>query len=197
MVKLGITGGLGSGKSTAAAFFKEFGAVVFDADVIAKTLINKNAELQEKLKNAFGAELFRNDGTLNRSALAEAAFSSRENQQKLNLIIHPYVLHELYKIFQEEEGRRTKLVVVEASMLFEAKSEGQYDMILVVTASEKTRLLRSFDRSTLTQEQIKKRISFQMPEEEKISRSDYVVYNEGSIAELKRKCRDIYKMLNQ
>jgi len=197
MIKLGITGGLGSGKSTAADFFKEFGAIVYDADFIAKRLINENKALQEKLKKAFCGEIFTDDGRLNSSLLAKTAFSSRKKQNELNAITHPYVHHELEKIFREENTQGTSMLVVEASMLYEAKSEGQYDAILVVTASQDIRLRRSLKKGTLTQIQIQKRMFLQMPEEEKTSRADYVIYNNGSRAELKRKCRDIYDILNQ
>jgi len=197
VIKLGITGGLGSGKSTAADFFKEFGAIVYDADFIAKRLINENKALQEKLKKTFGGEIFTDDGRLSSPLLAKTAFSSRKKQNKLNAITHPYVHHELERIFREENAQGTSILVVEASMLYEAKSEGQYDAILVVTASQDTRLRRSLKRGTLTQIQIQKRMFLQMPEEEKISRADYVIYNNGSQAELKRKCRNIYDILNQ
>ncbi len=197
MIKLGITGGLGSGKSLAAEFFKEFGAIIYDADLIAKTLINENPELQERLKIVFGEEIFEKGGKLNRSMLAEAAFSSRLKQQVLNDIIHPYVLHKLEEICRHEKERGTSFLAIEASMLFEAKSEKQYDAILVVTASEETRLKRSLKRSTLTLEQIQKRMDLQMPEEDKISRADYVIYNEGTPLELKKKCRLIFDSLQQ
>lgn len=197
MIKLGITGGLGSGKSMAAGFFQEFGAIVYDADYIAKTLINENAELQQKLKGGFGEKIFSNDGKPNHALLAKTAFSSRVKQQELNSIIHPYVLHELERIFRVEKAKGTSFLAIEASMLYEANSEMQFDRVLVVTASKDIRLQRSLNKNMLTHDQIQKRMALQLSEEEKISRADYVIYNEDSPNDLKRKCQEVFDLLNQ
>jgi len=197
MIFLGLTGGLGSGKTTVATFFKEWGAEIHDADILAKELIQSDKRLKEKIQKTFGSDIYSADGELRTDVLAIQAFSSREKQEKLNALVHPFVREKIRRIYQMALKRKTGLLVIEASMLFEAGGEGQYDAILVVTASQQIRLERALKRGKLSREQILKRMSYQIPEEEKIRRADFVIHNDGSLEALKAKTEKIFQKLKQ
>ncbi len=197
MICLGITGGLGSGKSTVACFFEEWGAEVHDADTIAKTLLNTDARLKREIQSFFGEDIYSEKGELRPGLLADKAFSSRKYQHKLNALVHPRVEEKIREIRRDVQKKGTRLLVIEASMLFEAGTEKEYNAVLVITAPQSVRLERALHRGTLTKEQILFRMSLQMPEEEKIRRADYVIHNDGSLDMLKTKTREIYQTLMQ
>ncbi|MDK2977047.1 MAG: dephospho-CoA kinase [Candidatus Marinimicrobia bacterium] len=195
MFFLGLTGGLGSGKSTVATFFKAWGAQVYDADDIAKSIIGNNERVKHKICLLFGEDIYPSTHDFNKTLLAERAFASRENQEKLNALIHPYVKEKIREIHQTALKINPPLLVIEASMLFEASSENMYDGVLVVTAPASCRMDRALGRGSLSKEQIIFRMSLQMPEKEKIRRADYVIHNDGSLESLERKARILYSKL--
>lgn len=193
MIRLGITGGLGSGKSRTAEYFSRLGAVVWDADAVAKTLLSEDSDLRYDIEKEFGEDIYGADGMPDRKRLAARAFSDKERQQKLNALVHPAVRRYLRERFSEEAAENTPLVAVEASMLLESGSASDYDVILVVTADDNVRIERALERGNLTEDQIRRRMNLQMPQDDKIKYADFVIDNNGSLNELKSRCYDIYR----
>lgn len=195
MIFLGLTGGLGSGKSTVASFFKDWGAEVHDADSISKEIIRNHEPVKDQIRQLFGNDIYPSKDVLNKTLLADRAFASREKQEQLNMLVHPFVKEKIRDIHQAALKRKTTLLIVEASMLFEAESEKEYDAVLVVTAPQSFRVKRALQRGTLSKEQILFRMSLQIPENEKIRRADYIIHNDGSFEDLKVKTLNIYQAI--
>lgn len=173
MYKVGITGGIGSGKSTVCAMFEEFGVAVYNSDVRAKELMTTNTALREAIVERFGAECYNADG-LNRSYLAERVFSNGEELAALNGIVHPAVMADFEAWAESSAG---SYVVLESAILFEAGLEGSVDMVIAVLAPQELRIERAMARDGAQREQIEARIRSQMSDDELADRAKYVVIN--------------------
>ena len=196
MIRLGITGGLGSGKSVALEFFAKQGFPTIDADELAKNCLQDNENLKTKIKFQFGDDTYENN-RLNRKVLAERAFNCEINQKTLNEMVHPVVHQETITFFNNAEKKNHKLAVVEASMLFEAGHIEVYDHILLITANKEMRIERALLRKNLNREQILSRMNFQMSEEEKSALAYTVINNNNSIENLEKELSNfLYKLLN-
>lgn len=177
MLKVGITGGIGSGKSTVCRLFEKFGVPVYYADDRAKWLMNHQEALKNRLKDAFGAAIYGKDGMLDRGYLANIVFNNREQLDLLNSIVHPAVFED-GNLWQEEQAATgVAYSLKEAALLFETGSYAALDKIIVVTAPENTRIQRVMERDNSTEEAVRARISKQMPQEEKVDRADFVITN--------------------
>ncbi len=183
MVKVGVTGGLGSGKSAWLELLHRRGIPVADADQIAKRCLEDNAGLMHEIKRRFGEDLYA-QGKLNRAALAGRAFTDRAAQEELNHLVHPVVAQEISLFFQKCEKAGHKLAAVEASMLLEAGHASVYDRIVLVTAPEKLRVHRALERGSLSREQILSRMALQMPEEKKRGYAHLIIENTGTLLEM-------------
>ncbi|MEE4311803.1 MAG: dephospho-CoA kinase [candidate division KSB1 bacterium] len=186
MLKIGLTGGIGSGKSTVAELLETSGIPMIRADRLARELINENKEIREELIAAFGPEIYDENGLLRRKVVADLVFKDPSHRRKINEIVHPYVL----KSQQQEMNRilskcDVTMVGVEAALIFEAGAESQFDVIVVVSAPLADVLQRLGKRDQLTRDEILNRIESQMPIEEKEKRADYVIRNDGPIEELR------------
>lgn len=173
MYKVGITGGIGSGKSTVCAMFEELGVAVYNSDVRAKELMTTNTALREAIVERFGAECYNADG-LNRSYLAERVFSNGEELAALNGIVHPAVMADFEAWAESSAG---SYVVLESAILFEAGLEGSVDMVIAVLAPQELRIERAMARDGAQREQIEARIRSQMSDDELADRAKYVVIN--------------------
>lgn len=194
MLRLGISGGLGSGKSYARNFFSAMGFPTADADELAKKCLQKNEELKNNIRFQFGPETYDN-GVLNRQVLAERAFSCQVNQQALNDLVHPTVADEIRRFFDTAENNSHKLAVVEASMLFEAGHADIYNRILLITAEQNIRIERALERGRLNREQILSRMAMQMPEKKKAALSQYVIHNNGTLTEFDAALKQFLEIL--
>jgi len=181
VVTIGITGGLGSGKSTACQRLKEKGAVIFDADSIAKQIL-QNSLVQEQLVEEFGADIVQNE-TVNTGKLAKLAFSSEDSQVALNNIVHPHVI-EQFEIIRDEIANTDSLLVMDAPLIFESGIDAHFDHTVLIYSTMKLRINRAMKRGNLSREQILRRMDFQMPEEEKRELASIVIENNGSIEHL-------------
>ncbi|MDZ7820615.1 MAG: dephospho-CoA kinase [Candidatus Marinimicrobia bacterium] len=187
MKNVGLTGGLGSGKSTALKCFYEQGANTLDADDIAKNMLQSDPALVAKVKEIFGGDCY-DRGKLQTGILAGRAFHSREGQDRLNRLIHPGLKAQLKKYL--EACRPLKgVIIVEAALLFEAGFEDVFDLTLLVTADEAVRFRRARSRGVLSEEDIRKRMALQMPESEKRSRADHVIENNGDETVFRNACK--------
>jgi dephospho-CoA kinase len=177
MIIVGLTGGIGSGKSTVAKIFYQLGIPVYDADSRSKNIVNTNIEIKNFLKNEFGNDIYISENQLDTKKLAKYIFNNKELLQKVNSIIHPKV-NEDFKIWSENQ--KSKYVIKEAAILFESGSYKQTDKIITVTAPVNVRIERVCKRDNTNEEQVKSRINNQMSDEEKIKKSHFVIYNDNS-----------------
>ncbi len=191
MLTLGVTGGLGSGKSTACHFFEQLGAEIFDADKEAKKILFSDDEVREKLVCQFGSAILKNQ-EINKTALSEIVFQNQENQQFLNKTLHPLVTE---RFLHKKPAVTKDLYIMDAALLFEAKLQQHFDKTLLIYADRDIRIKRALQRGNLAKEQIIDRMNLQMSEENKKSLADIVVTNNGSIGELKKKITVLYKNL--
>lgn len=182
---IGLTGGIGSGKTTIANHFKSLGIPIYIADEEAKKLMQSD-EIVKAIKERFGADLFEND-ILNRGKLAEAVFNDPDKLKQLNAIVHPAVKNHFKQWILEHNEFPT--VIYEAAILFESGSYKDFDTIITVTAPIETRIQRVIARDNTSREQVLKRIEAQWTDEQRISKSDFVIENESiekSLIEIER-----------
>jgi dephospho-CoA kinase len=175
MLKIGLTGGIGSGKTTVAQIFEVLAIPVYYADQAAKDLMNSNSELKNHIISAFGSESYK-DGKLDRKYLGNIVFSNTEKLALLNSFVHPATLYDA-SIWMAKQ--KTPYAVKEAALIFEANLEDYFDYIIGVTAPEFIRLERVKLRDQFSEEHIFQRIHQQMDETIKMSRCDFVVVNDG------------------
>jgi len=192
VVTIGITGGLGSGKSTACQRLKEKGAIVFDADTVAKELL-KRTDIQEQLIDEFGADIIHN-GNIDTAKLAKVAFSSEKNQTVLNNIIHPLVIDQFEQL-RDEVSDKEELLVMDAPLIFESGIDVHLDHTILIYSKMKLRIARALRRGNLSREQILQRMALQMPEEEKRELASFVIENNGSIEQLYASVDKLYSEL--
>lgn len=179
MYKLGITGGIGSGKSTAADFFKKNGAEVFNADREAKKHLKHTKILQNRIIGAFGQKIVENN-KLSIKKLAEVAFSSKIDQNILNGLMWPEVFILVEKAMEQAKTKGVKIFVVDAAMIFEANFEHMFDSTLLISTRKSIRLDRALKRKNLHLEQIQNRMSLQMSESEKRKKANHTINNDSS-----------------
>ncbi|MDQ2657959.1 MAG: dephospho-CoA kinase [Bacteroidota bacterium] len=176
-LQIGITGGIGSGKSLVCKIFARLGSSVYDADSHAKGLMTTDGILVSQIKKEFGDLSYHPDGTLNRKWLADRVFSDEVKLEKLNQLIHPRVGAD-YENWVSNH-RQERYVLKEAALLFESGSYRTLDKIVVVSAPESVRQKRVLKRdSHRTAEQFKEIVEKQLPEEEKLRRADYIILND-------------------
>lgn len=173
MYKVGITGGIGSGKSMVCSMLEECGVAVYNADTRAKGLMNESEALREALIARFGSEVYSAEG-LNRRYLAERVFTNAEELKALNAIVHPAVMDDFDCWAEEQAG---DYVVLESAILFEAALEHRVDVVVSVLAPESLRLERAMQRDDATREQIAERMRNQTSDDERVERSKYAVVN--------------------
>ena len=195
MYKLGITGGIGSGKSTAAEFFMRKGAVVFDADVEAKHHIKTTESVQKLIIDNFGSQIT-TDNHLDLNKLSKIAFSSDKNQKILNGIVWPEVSLLMYNAAYKAENECVKLFIVDAALLLEARFTKIFNSILLITAEESLRYNRILLRENIPEDQIEKRMAFQMPESQKKKLVHTVIENNGDVPDLYTKLELFWGKLN-
>ena len=184
-LKIGITGGIGSGKTIVSKFFEAKGYSVFYADSIAKQLLAEDSNIQSKIIAAFGNDAF-NAGLPNRKYLAKVVFNNSEKLAQLNSFVHPPTIAKIKKLCEMELTKKD-LVFVEAALIYEADMQDIFDYILVVTAEEKLRISRIAERDNSNEKDIRRRMDNQISEENKIARADFVIYNDGTKDELENK----------
>lgn len=177
-LQIGITGGIGSGKSLVSRIFNLLGVPVYDADSRAKSVMTTDGILVSQIKKEFGVLSYHSDGSVNREYLAQHVFSDPKKLKRLNELVHPRV-GEDFKRWVEEQ--RTPYVLKEAALLFEAGSDKALDTILVVSAPEELRINRVLQRDKhRTAQQVMDIIRNQLKEEEKLKLSDYIIVNDGN-----------------
>lgn len=175
MIQLCITGGIGSGKTTLCKVLEQFNVPVYYADDAAKHLL-QTPKIQALVQKAFGDTVCSN-GSVDKQKLASIVFANEEKLNQLNSIIHPAVAEDYARWLKQHQNK--KIVAKEAAILFESGSYRQCDKILCVYAPIKVRIQRAMDRSQLIKEEVMLRMKKQLPESQKIKRSDFVIFNDN------------------
>lgn len=193
MVTIGLTGGIASGKSTVSAEFGKLGALIIDADQIARELIRPHKRAWRKIIAAFGREIQSDDLTIDREKLAAKVFSDEVHRETLNRIMHPEIRREIQSRRERIEGEDPDaLVIVDAALLVETGFYREMDKLIVVSVSEENQIRRLVDRSGLSVEEAKRRIGAQMAPDEKLKHADYVINTDGPLAEIRKQVSGIY-----
>jgi dephospho-CoA kinase len=206
LLKVGLTGGIASGKSTVGEMFVALGAHLIRADEIAHQLMQPGEAVYEEVVRHFGAGILDADGRVNRPRLAEAAFGSTGGKpsriQELNQIVHPAVVHRQEE-WMEEIGRRDPKAValVEAALILEAGAAKGFDRLVVVTCRPEQRIERWAERTgtdlAAARREVERRMAAQLPDAEKIKAADYVIDNSGSLDETEEQVRSVFAGLRQ
>jgi len=173
MVIVGLTGGIGSGKTTVAKCFESFGIPVYIADDEAKALMNRSKVIKRQLIQLFGKSAYK-DEILNRPFLASQIFNNKTLLSKMNTIVHPKVASHFKRWLKKQDA---SYVIKEVAIIFENKLENQYDYIITVVANEDLRIKRVMNRDNASKEKIKAIIKNQLPDAEKVKKSDFVITN--------------------
>lgn len=177
MLKVGITGGIGSGKTTVCRKFEALGVPVYYADDRAKMLMREDKKLVAALKAAFGSQVYLENGQINRAYLSQLVFNDKTKLETLNSLVHPAVFRDAQNWQEEQAAQGQAYSLKEAALLFESGSYQQLDKIIVVTAPEALRVQRVMQRDNLEKEQVLARMRNQMPQEEKEAKADFLIHN--------------------
>jgi dephospho-CoA kinase len=197
MIIVGLTGSVGTGKSTVANSFKELGAYVIDWDELAREVVRPHSKAWKEIVEHFEKDVLNEDLTINRQKLAETVFFDKEKLEKLNQIVHPEVIEEDERITNEIRSLDPDaLIIKDIPLLFELTHPVFVDKIVVVSASEQTQL-RRLEEKGMGRDDAQNRIKSQFPLEEKIKSADFVINNDGLLEETKRQVEEIYSLLRK
>lgn len=194
---IGLTGGMGSGKSTVSQLLAEFGAVIIDADKVGHEAYQPNTKTWQELVATFGQQIVAPDGAIDRKKLGAIVFGSPEQLERLNHIVHPRMFEMMKESIEQYRRQGVKVVVLDAAILFEANWTPLVDTIWVVVASESAVITRAKARTGLPEEQIRSRLHSQMSNEERTKRANVVIHNDGTFEELRTKIRELWTALKK
>lgn len=192
-LKIGITGGIGAGKSIVSNFIEAEGFTVLRSDLIAKDLMQNDETVRKKLIQVFGEQTLLN-GKLNTKFLAENVFNNRDNLEKINSIVHPPAIQKLEEK-SKEILKKQNLVFIESALIYEAHIEEMFDYIILVYSDEGSRKERAKLRDKNTYDQIKTRMQFQISDEKKRDKADFVIENNGTTEQLKIRTKFVLNLL--
>ena len=193
MLKIGLTGGIGSGKSTIAKIIETLGYPVYISDSKASELINRDEEIKKHLTELLGKDIYQSDGNLDKKRLATIIFNDKEVIKQVNGIVHPAVTRDFMEWCS---AQRRPLLFFESAILFEAKLENLFDYIILITTDLETRVERVISRDATTREKVIERINNQMPDEIKQTKSDFVIYNNNDDKVIKQILSIIHQLNN-
>lgn len=174
MLKVGLTGGIGSGKSTVSKIFEVLGVPVYYADDAAKRLMNTSPELRKSIIAAFGEQSYR-DNVLDRAYMASQVFTSKEKLEQLNALTHPATINDANEWMQRQQSPYT---IKEAALIFESGSNQHLDYVIGISSPLQMRLQRVMERDNISKQEVEARMNRQMNEEEKMRLCDFIIYND-------------------
>jgi dephospho-CoA kinase len=197
VLTVGITGGIGAGKTTVCKIFEELGAKVIYADELAKEIMENDESLKKKIKKIFGEKSYIG-GKLNRKFIADIIFSSDEKRKLLESIVHPAVIKRILSDLKKiaDEGKYN-FVVVEAALIFESGFDKELDYVLVVDADDEIKIKRIMERDKCSKEEVLKRMRAQLDSKIKRELADMVIINDGDIDELRKKVSFFYSLFEK
>jgi dephospho-CoA kinase len=195
MRRIGLTGGIGSGKSAAAESLRARGFPVLDADVIARDVVAPGSPGLEAVVARFGPDVRREDGTLNRIALGTLVFGDPALRQELESLLHPLIAAETSARMAALEGDGATVVFHDAALLFEAGAEGRVDEVIVLVVPEEVQVARTMARDGCTEVEVRQRMGAQMSSEDKAARADHVLDNSGDLDALEVRINELLETL--
>ena len=196
MLKVGLTGGIASGKSTVSKIFASFGAQVLDADEVARELLLPGQPAWKRLRQAFGEEFFHPDGTVKRKQLRKLVFANSEKRGQLNAILHPEVMKEINRRSEIlSSSLQPTVLVVDVPLLLEVRVAHRFDKIVVVDARQSVQVKRLMQRDGISEDEAKQALKVQMPLSEKVELADYVIDNNFTLADTEIQVRKVWEEL--
>jgi dephospho-CoA kinase len=198
MLIVGLTGGVASGKTAVSQILKEEGAYIINADQIARELVLPHKPAWSELIRAFGQEILQEDGSIQRKKLADKVFADPKQRKLLNQILHPRIKEEMDRRAKEiGEKDPEAIVVIDAPLIIELGDHREMDKLIVVTSTQPQQIERLKDRDGTNPEEALRIVSSQMPLKEKLNFADYVIRNEGSMEEMKKRAKEIFQELKK
>lgn len=191
-LKIGITGGIGSGKSLACKYFEKLGYKVIYADRVAKELYSTNKRLINKLVAEFGKEILDEKGNLSRFNARKIIFSDKRNIKRVNSIVHPFVFREMDRMVSRIKD---KIILFEAAIMFESGSYKRMDYVILIYANKETRIKRIIQRDGVKRVDVLRLMKLQLDEREKAKRADFVIKNNSTALELHKNVKAFNKIL--
>lgn len=196
MFKIGLTGGIGSGKSEVSKFFDSWGAYIFDADQEAKTIIDTNKIAQKEIIEEFGTDVINKENKIEKKKLARIAFQDEFHQSKLNAIVHPYVFRKIDETFEKiAKEDNHKIFVVDAALIYESGADTHMDYVIVVTSLLRYRTERVISKGQISREDFMKRVDLQWSDDDKEHLADYVIQNNSDKNTLEKESKKIFESL--
>jgi dephospho-CoA kinase len=192
---IGLTGGIGSGKSTVSRFLAELGAAVIDADKIGHEVYRPDTDTWRELVKTFGRGILAADNTIDRKKLGAIVFSNEEELKRINAIIHPQITEIIKKQLDDYRRKEAKVIVLDAPVLLEAHAKNLVDEVWVVVADEENVIKRAVARTGLREEQIRDRIRAQMSKTERIKNAQVIIYNDGTPEDLRGKIKNLWEQI--
>lgn len=196
-MKIGLTGGIASGKSTIANMLVERGALLVDADQVAREVVLPGESALEAIASAFGQAVLETDGSLNRKKLGDIVFRDKASLRALEAITHPAIRERMQdRIHTFEEQYPDRLVVADVPLLYETNQKHLYDAVMVVYVPSEVQIARLMERNTVTEEEARRRVLLQMDIEQKRDLAEWVIDNSGTIEETERQINNFWKSQN-
>ena len=197
MLKVGLTGGIGTGKSSVSSLFNDWGAYIFDADLVAKEILNHDNTAQGEIIAEFGTDILNKEGSIEKNKLARIAFQDENHQLRLNSIIHPYVFKKIDSNFDKILDKGTHdIFCVDAALIYESGADTHMDYVVVVTSHLRLRTERVMERGNLTRDEFLRRLELQWPDEDKVHMADYVIHNNGTKEDLIVESKKVYDLIS-
>ena len=198
MLRVGLTGSIAVGKSFVSGVLAELGCHVLDADAVARRVVEPGAEGLRAVAEAFGREVLRPDGTLDREGLGRIVFGDEGKRRLLNSILHPLIIAEQDAWLRERESEDPRGVgVVDAALMIESGGHARFDKLVVVHCRPELQLERLMRRNRLSREEALARVAAQMPQEEKLRHADYAIDTSGSFEETRGRTAEVYEELKR
>lgn len=195
MLVVGLTGNIGSGKSTVAQMLSERGATIIDADVLARRAVEAGTAAHDQIVARWSADVLAPDGQLDRAALRRIVFADHDQLEELNQIVHPEVERLRTRLLDQARKRGDRMVVCDIPLLFERHMTDRFDRIILVDAHRAVRLERLVKDRGLRETEAMEMIAAQMPAELKRARADFVIDNDGTLTQLERRVQDVWSSL--
>ena len=194
---VGVTGGIGSGKSLVCSLFERLGRTVIEADVVAQEIADTNPDVRREITGLLGAGAYRDDGSMERKFVADRVFADHALLRALNGIVHPRVIAEIEKrVTALPQGQRRPYVLVEAALIYESGMDELLDQVIVVDADEETRVRRVMERDRVGRDAVLRRMTAQLPAAKKVARADFVIRNEDNTVAVQEKVHFIDTLLS-
>jgi dephospho-CoA kinase len=195
---IGVTGGIGSGKSEVCAIFQSLGGMYYSSDIIAKELMNTDPRIKRRINALFGSSMYREDGMLDRKAMAKAIFSNDSLKEKVNAIVHPVVIEYFVGVVEKAQTSTVpSMLFIESALIYDAEIEDLFDYIILVVSDADRSIERVMKRDSVTRTEVMQRQSAQLPPDQHKEKADFTIENNGDLQSLKSNCMFVYRLLAQ